>query len=1568
MAHRVLTFSRRGRCPHWFLAGVLLVMVTPRIASAGSAYLIADHHTQQFDAWSIDAGDCTVAKVGTYSLSHTDDPAGIALYEEYDEFGEVVLAHLLITSEFDVGIEVADAISLTSLGWFDGPTGLSGIDVDDANGIIYTVDQATNDLYAYTYDAHAVPPTLTPIDGFEPMQLPNCQGAYGIALDTTNGILWVADSLSDTVRAYDTDTWEEDTSTNGSFIPSLKPVGIAVDTDRGFVYTVSISSLCSSAPSGSGSNLLSKFDLAMRIETTVDTGHDCADVAVHRETGCVYVTAGCYGNDLAVWDTDTTPFTQIQTEILARPGGICIKTASYLEACCLPGSCEMLDPLSCESLGGEPQGPGSQCAGDCNSNGIADECEPDEDCNTNGIQDICDIAAGTSQDCNGDSIPDECELDGNDCNGNGIPDDCDIAGATSEDCQSNDVPDECDIAGGTSEDCQTNGVPDECELAGNDCNSNGTPDDCDIAAGTSEDCQPNDVPDECDIAGGTSDDCTTNGIPDDCEPDCNTNGVADSCDIAAGTSQDCNSNGTPDECEAFGPVIFVDENASGADDGSSWADAYNDLQSALSVTPCLLQTMTNVEIWVAAGTYTPAGPGGDREATFHLISGVGLYGGFVGWETNRDQRDVDTNTTGLSGDLNGNDEPGFAYNGENSYHVVTGTDVGSNALLDGFTVTGGNADGSYNNYGGGMYSSSGSPTLANCTFSGNSANILGGGMHNEENSNPTLTNCTFTDNWSQSFGGGMCNLGNSSPTLTNCTFTGNAASYGGGGMFNCSYSSPTLTNCTFSGNSAYIEGGGMDNEDDSSPTLTNCTFSGNSTDNIGGGMCNWDSSPTLANCTFSGNSTSSGDGGGGMFNANSSPTVTNCVFWANSAGGGMDESAQIDDIHGGGESIVNYTCIQGLTGALGGIGNIDDDPLFVTGPLGDYYLSHVGQDSPCIDVGSDTAVNLGLAARTTRTDELPDTGIVDMGYHYYTEGGCNVNGIPDTCDVSCDAVNPDTGNLCSEDYANSCGLSSDCNSNGIPDECEPDCNTNGVSDDCDIAGGTSEDCNSNGIPDECMWLEDDCNTNGVPDECDIAGGTSEDCQPNQVPDECELVGNDCNSNGIPDECEEDCNDNGTPDDCDLAAGTSEDCNSNGIPDECDIAAGTSQDCNSNGTPDECEPLAIFFVDAGATAGANDGTSWADAYVALQDALDQAELYSGLVEIWVAAGTYTPDQGMDQTPGNRYATFQFLDYVSTYGGFAGTETERHQRDWVANDTILSGDLDGDDKPGFVNNSENSYHVVTGGGTDETPLLDGFTIASGNANGSSYPYNCGAGMLNIDGNPTLTNCTFTENSAGAYGGGMYNDSSSPTLTNCTFTENSASYSGGGIYSYDSSPTLTNCILWANSDSGGMDESAQIHGGWPVVRYSCIQGLDAFAGNDNIGDDPLFVAGPLGCYYLSQTAAGQPEQSPCVDAGSNGAADPELFTRTTRRDEYVDTNGVDMGYHYPITGVAFVAGDSDADGDVDLADFARFQTCFTDPGPATLGCNCCFFDFEWPYGDGDVDLDDYVEFHSAFTGPQP
>ncbi len=103
----------------------------------------------------------------------------------------------------------------------------------------------------------------------------------------------------------------------------------------------------------------------------------------------------------------------------------------------------------------------------------------------------------------------------------------------------------------------------------------------------------------------------------------------------------------------------------------------------------------------------------------------------------------------------------------------------------------------------------------------------------------------------------------------------------------------------------------------------------------------------------------------------------------------------------------------------------------------------------------------------------------------------------------------------------------------------------------------------------------DCNSNGIDDAEDIASGTSQDCNNNAVPDECDIADGtsmDVNSNGVPDECEDDCNSNGIPDDYDIATGASEDCNDNAVPDECDIADGTSLDVNENGIPDECEAL------------------------------------------------------------------------------------------------------------------------------------------------------------------------------------------------------------------------------------------------------------------------------------------------------------------------------------------------------------------------------------------------------------
>ena len=99
---------------------------------------------------------------------------------------------------------------------------------------------------------------------------------------------------------------------------------------------------------------------------------------------------------------------------------------------------------------------------------------------------------------------------------------------------------------------------------------------------------------------------------------------------------------------ASGPLCFVDAGASGGNSGDSWTDAYTDLQSALTDANC-------TEIWVAAGIYTPTTNPSDQTATFHLVDGVGVYGGFAGTETARDQRDLDANLTILSGDIDGND-------------------------------------------------------------------------------------------------------------------------------------------------------------------------------------------------------------------------------------------------------------------------------------------------------------------------------------------------------------------------------------------------------------------------------------------------------------------------------------------------------------------------------------------------------------------------------------------------------------------------------------------------------------------------------------------------------------------------------------------------------------------------------------------------------------------------------------------------------------------------------------------------------------------------------------------------
>ncbi len=227
-------------------------------------------------------------------------------------------------------------------------------------------------------------------------------------------------------------------------------------------------------------------------------------------------------------------------------------------------------------------------------------------------------------------------------------------------------------------------------------------------------------------------------------------------------------------------IIYVNAGVSGGlDDGSSWANAHSDLQGALA------SATAGDEIWVAAGVYTPGNTVND---SFEMVDNVLILGGFSGSESTRAERDWRTNLTILSGDIDGDDTVGSSgvltdttnIVGDNSYHVVTGSGTSATAILDGFTVTAGQATGTTpNDRGGGMVNLAGSPTLTNVSFSGNSANG-GGGMFNNSQSSPALTNVSFVHNSANFDAGGMFNSGQSNPTLFNVSFYGNTAISGGG--------------------------------------------------------------------------------------------------------------------------------------------------------------------------------------------------------------------------------------------------------------------------------------------------------------------------------------------------------------------------------------------------------------------------------------------------------------------------------------------------------------------------------------------------------------------------------------------------------------------------------------------------------------------------------------------------------------------------------------------------------------------------------------------------------------------
>ncbi len=406
---------------------------------------------------------------------------------------------------------------------------------------------------------------------------------------------------------------------------------------------------------------------------------------------------------------------------------------------------------------------------------------------------------------------------------------------------------------------------------------------------------------------------------------------------------------------AFAGTIYVDANLNtGLNDGSTWANAY---QGSDGLRLALVGATGGDDIYVAQGTYKPTA-GTSRSASFAMKNNVEIFGGFLGGEASPAQRPAFGSAKSiLLGDLSDND--GSNLRNDNSYHLVTTAGTNSSAVLDGFEIRQGNANGSGNsNKGGGILCLSNSnPTIRNCDFIDNRC-TFGGGAGYINGSRPSFTDCSFVDNLGGSYGGAFDLNGGSNTVFERCTFIGNSAARAGA-LEIFATSNIMVSNCLFVDNTATGSsgGGGLWLGNGGSATVVNCTIVGNH-------------APTAL--------------GGGIRDQGSNVTTTNCIIWDNTGPGGAQNSG--NQVNG---TTVTYCNVEG---SLAGTGNISVAPSFVDAPGGDYNLTIA---SAGIDAGNNSAVPAGvtLDIRHKRRFEdeasVADTGngtapVVDMGCSEFT--------------------------------------------------------------------------------------------------------------------------------------------------------------------------------------------------------------------------------------------------------------------------------------------------------------------------------------------------------------------------------------------------------------------------------------------------------------------------------------------------------------------------------------------------------------------------------------------------------
>ena len=456
-------------------------------------------------------------------------------------------------------------------------------------------------------------------------------------------------------------------------------------------------------------------------------------------------------------------------------------------------------------------------------------------------------------------------------------------------------------------------------------------------------------------------------------------------------------------------IIYVKPDATG--NGTSWTNARGDLRQAIK------SATFGTQVWVAKGTYfaTTCSTCTDAERMkyFEPTEGVEVYGGFAGTETSLSQRNWEINKTILSGDIDGD---GRASN--NTFNIFYLRNISSATIIDGFTITGGNADNSAGSgelfaSGGAMYVDGRSggfsyPTVRNCNFTRNFAKGFGGAVFNNGGYSgsiePHFLNCQFSNNYSLNGGGAVCNWGvfngTGNPIFESCQFIGNKTENSGGAVLSdaqMGLSEAKYINCQFYKNEATLYGGAIYNLGKSgncTPTISNSLFWSNKAFSAAGVYClgsiNGNSSPRITNCVFYKNEAHTGgsvyanageNDTTGQATGTAKPLITNCIIWGNIA-----ETAPIlRNINGTptiSHSIVEANNCAGIHSGVGpgvtcGEGMVfNQNPLFVDADNGDFHLQ---PNSPAINLGLNSAISAQNI--TIDLDSLPRivNNTVDIG-------------------------------------------------------------------------------------------------------------------------------------------------------------------------------------------------------------------------------------------------------------------------------------------------------------------------------------------------------------------------------------------------------------------------------------------------------------------------------------------------------------------------------------------------------------------------------------------------------------